>query len=203
MSLIALVLLVLLTAFPAMAQQPGPSSSVAQQSAAEDTGSASQQAEYDFPVSLERIREGLERWPARPLLQNIDRKPDFRQEIQIQAKIDELLSTTLKDVKPGPQPPQGIYGYEQQQRLWNSVDHPLMQPYAAFSSGELITIAVENLAAKYLGGRAVNAVNDWQRARAQEAARAEVARAIAEYCAAPPPGGGAYARLCDPSSTER
>jgi len=195
MSLIAQLLVVFLAAVPANAQQAGTSSSVTEQSAAEDTSQL-----WNLPVSLDRIRDGLARAPERPLLQNIDRKPDFRQEIEIQTKIEQLLSTL--DVKPGPQPPQGIYGYEQQQRLWNSVDHPLMQPYAAFSGGELITLAIENLAVKYLGGRAVKKVDEWQRARALEAARAEVARAIADYCAGQP-GGGASVQLCDHSSAQR
>jgi hypothetical protein len=39
---------------------------------------------------------------------------------------------------------------------------------------------------KYLGGRVLDAVTSAERARAEEAARAEVARAVAEYCAADP-----------------
>ena len=100
------------------------------------------------------------------------------------------------DFKTGPAPPGGLYGYEQQKRLWNSVDHPLMQPYAAFSGGELITLAIENLAGKYLGGRLLSAVSAAQRARAEEAARAEVSRTIAEYCAAQP-GQGAAIEICE------
>jgi hypothetical protein len=154
----------------------------------------------DLPVSLDHIREGLAKAPGKPLLQNLDRKPDFRQEIQVQQRIDELLSTL--DLKTGPVPPGGLYGYDQQQRLWNSVDHPLMQPYAAFSGGELITLAIESLAVKYLGGRALNAVSGAQRARAEEAARAEVSRAIVAYCAAQP-GGGENVRLCETAPLQR
>ena len=192
MPLIILVVAALLLAGTASAQQAETSSPGAAKSPGEDSESAA-----NLPVSLDRIREGLAKAPAKSLLQNVDRKPDFRQEIQIQRKIDELLSTL--DLKTGPAPPGGLYGYEQQQRLWNSVDHPLMQPYAAFGGGELITLAIESLAMKYLGGRALNAVTDAQRARAEEAARAEVSRAIVEYCAAQP-GGGANVRLCETAS---
>jgi hypothetical protein len=195
MHLIILAVAALLSASPLFAQQAEPSSADAQQSAAEDTKSTT-----DLPVSLDHIREGLAKGPAKSILQNLDRKPDFRQEIQIQQKIDELLSTL--DLKAGPAPPGGLYGYEQQQRLWNSVDHPLMQPYAAFSGGELITLAIENLAVKYLGGRALNAVTNEQRARAEAAARAEVTRAVADYCAAQP-GGGVNIRLCESPPYER
>ena len=67
--------------------------------------------------------------------------------------------------------PAGSTPYEQQQRLFNPVDRPLAQPYAAFSAGEAITIAIENLIGKYLGGRLAEAVSGAERAKA-EAARA-------------------------------
>lgn len=204
MSLIALLLAVLLASTSAAAQEPEASSTATGKSATEDTSATRQDSEgstsSELPVSLDRIREGLARAPAKPLLQNIDRKPDFRQEIQVQQKIDELLSTL--DLKTGPRAPGGLYGYEQQQRLWNSVDHPLMQPYAAFSGGEILTLAIESLAIKYLGGRALSAVTDAQRASAEEAAREEVAHAIAKYCAAQP-GGGVGVRLCDTPLSQR
>jgi len=65
----------------------------------------------------------------------------------------------------------------------------LRQPYAAFSGAELITIAIQNLMVKYLGGRVLSAVSSAERARAEKAARDEVSRAIAEYCAAKPDRG--------------
>jgi hypothetical protein len=86
----------------------------------------------------------------------------------------------------GPAPAGGLYGFEQQQRLFNSVDHPLVQPYAAFSGGELITIAIENLIARYLGGRIVSGISEAEHARAERAAREEVNKAIADYCEARP-----------------
>jgi hypothetical protein len=83
-------------------------------------------------------------------------------------------------------PAGGLYGFEQQRRLFNPTDRPLQQPYAAFSGGELITIALENLIAKYLGGPLINAVSQAERNRAERAAREEIEREIAAYCAARP-----------------
>ena len=46
-----------------------------------------------------------------------------------------------------------------------------MQPYAAFSGGQLLTILIENLVGKYLGGKMVDAVSAAERKRAEAAAR--------------------------------
>jgi len=63
------------------------------------------------------------------------------------------------------------------------------------SGPELITIAVENLVAKYLGRMASNAISSADRTRAENAARAEVSEAVARYCAALP-AHGAGESLC-------
>src|SRR5258705_10914979 len=102
MPLAFLVIVALLMSVPVSAQQAGPSSGGGPKSAAEDSASPA----ADLPVSLDRIREGLARAPAHPLLANLDRKPDFRAEVQVQQRIDELLSTL--DLKTGPRPPAGI-----------------------------------------------------------------------------------------------
>jgi hypothetical protein len=154
----------------------GSSSSSAAKSASQDT------PKLDLPVSLEHIRAALARAPERPLLRGLDRKPDFRVSVEERRKLEELLWSL--EFKTGPAPPGGLYAYEQQRLLWNKTDHPLVQPYAAFSSGQLLTLAVEGLIQKYAGGRALNALTGTQRARAEGAARAEVSRAIAEFCAA-------------------
>jgi hypothetical protein len=162
----------------AAAQAAQPSSRGKAASSAEDARGS------ELPVSLDRIREGLANAPAKPLLSALDKAPDFKVEIQERRTIEEILATL--DFKAGPVPAGGLYAYEQQQRLFNPVDRPLSQPYAAFSGPELITIAIQNLMFKYLGGRVLDAVTSAERARAEEAARAEVARAVAEYCAADP-----------------
>jgi hypothetical protein len=145
--------------------------------------SASQDAPaLDLPISLEHIRASLARAPEPPLLRGLDRKPDFQVTVYERLKLEELLWSL--EFKTGPAPPGGLYGYEQQRLLWNKTDHPLVQPYAAFNTGQLVTLAVEGLGEKYVGEPALNALTGANRKRNTKAARAEVSRAIAEYCAA-------------------
>ena len=140
-----------------------------------NTQSASQDApRLNLPVSLEHIREALSRPPA---LRGLDRKPDFSVTIEEQQRLEELFRAI--EVRMGPPPPGGLYAYEQQRLLFNPTDNPLVQPYAAFSGPQLITLAIENLVGRYLIGRVTGA----QRARSERVARAEVKRAIAEFCA--------------------
>ncbi len=175
MRLAALVFTGILATTPVAAQDPAASSTGHSAQAQEGT------AANDLPVSLDRIREGLKKAPEQPLLQGLDREADFRVEVQEKAKLEEILKKL--DFKTGPAPAGGLYGYEQQQRLFNPVDHPLMQPYAAFSGGELVTIAIQNLIARYLGKPLVNAITDAAHERAERAAKEEVDRSIVEYCA--------------------
>jgi hypothetical protein len=149
-------------------------------------------------VSVNRIRQALAQ-PAEPLkgLKGLDETPTFRVEIRERMKIDELLQSL--NFKSGPPVPGGLYGYEQQRLLFPSVDNPLVQPYAAFSAGELMTILVENLVGRYLAGRAWQSITAAERARAEAAAKEEVSHAIAEYCAAQP-NRGAGIQICAPST---
>jgi hypothetical protein len=176
MRLLYLVLVAALFAVPASAQNPQVSSAGTAASSTEDAP-----AKTDLPVSLDHIRDGLKK-PDSPLLRANELPPDFRLDIVEQQKIDELLKKL--DFKSGPAPGGGLYGYEQQRRLFNPTDRPLQQPYAAFSGGEFLTIAVENLIAKYLGGRLISGISDAERSRAERAAREEIDREIAAYCAA-------------------
>jgi hypothetical protein len=176
MRLIPLLLAAFFAAVPVVAQQAPASSDGA-------TVSPQQNSSGDLPVSLDRIREGLKKSQDQRL-KNLDVKPDFSVQVEEQARIDEILSKL--DFKSGPVPPGGVYAYEQQRRLVNPTDRPLQQPYAAFSGGELITVALENLMIRYLGGRALDSVSAAERARAEAAARHDVDRAIAEYCAGRP-----------------
>jgi hypothetical protein len=178
MRLVPLVLAAALVAIPASAQDRPVSSAGTPASSTEDGP-----AKSDLPVSLDHIREGLKKNDS-PLLRSNELPPDFRLEIVEQRKIDELLRKL--DFKSGPAPGGGLYGYEQQRRLFNPTDRPLQQPYAAFSGGEFLTIALENLIARYLGGRLINAVSGAERSRAERAAREEIDREIAAYCAARP-----------------
>ena len=62
-----------------------------------------------------------------------------------------------------------------------------MQPYAAFSGGELLTILIENLVGQISRrqGRQRD-VSNAERARAEANAREEVRAAVAQYCNAQP-----------------
>jgi hypothetical protein len=152
--------------------------------AQEGQASSPQDDPSPLPVSLDRIREALADAPAEPL-RGLDERPHFRIEVRERQKIDEILANL--DFKSGPVPPGGLYRYEQQRILTPSVQNPLAQPYAAFSQGELLTLALEALIEKYVGGRVTHAASDLSRTRAEQAARDEVVRALADYTAARPP----------------
>lgn len=165
---------------------------------AQDAPASSSQDKSELPVSLDHIRDGLKK-PESAMLRGKNLPADFRIEIIEQQRIDDLLKKL--DFKSGPAPAGGLYGFEQQRRLFNPTDRPLMQPYAAFNGGELITIALENLIVRYLGGRALNAISRTERTRAEHAAREEVDREIAAYCAARP--DRADIQLCTSSTGDR
>jgi len=203
MRLIALLFTATLIARPALAQ-PAPSPPVSTEeepaSAAKDTpgndASPPQDAkapELNLPVSLDKIREALQQPPTLSL-RAIDERPTFRVQILERQKIEQLLATM--NFKAGPVPAGGVYMYEQQRQMFNPVDRPLMQPYAAFGPGELLTILIENLVGKYLGGKAINAVSKMERARAEANAKEEVRAAVAQYCNAQP-NLGVGIQICD------
>jgi hypothetical protein len=80
--------------------------------------------------------------------------------------------------------------------MFPSVDNPLRQPLSAFSQPELLTILIENLAGRYLGGKAASAVTRAERVHAEAVAKDEVRAAIAQYCDAQP-SGGAGISICE------
>jgi hypothetical protein len=188
MRLLGLLFTAVLLAARARAQQPPPSTPPDSSSATQDAKTAkdAKDCESNLPVSLDKIREALQQTPGLSL-RSLDERPIFRVQIHERQKIEELLASM--DLKAGPTPAGGVYMFEQQRLMFNPVDHPLMQPYAAFSGNELLTILVENLVGKYLGGKMVNAVSKAERARAEALARDEVNAAVAEYCNAQPNSG--------------
>jgi hypothetical protein len=124
----------------------------------------------DLPVSLERIREGLA--SEKPsILDALDRQPNFRVEVEEKRpNFAEMFPPGSFD--GGPVPPGGLYAYEQQRMLF-----PNSTP-ALFSFDALPVFR-----------QLVNAISEARRARAAAAAREEVERAMAEFCAAQPNRG--------------
>ncbi len=141
----------------------------------------------NLPVSLDRIREGIGATPIISL-RTIDERPTFRVMVRERQKLEELIAS-INFKSSSPAPGGGLYGYEMQRQMFPAVDNPLRQPYAAFSQPELLTILIENLAGKYLVGKAMQAVTKAERARAEAAAKEEVREAVGEYCSAQPNDG--------------
>jgi hypothetical protein len=122
----------------------------------------------ELPVSVSRIRAALDR-PAPLRLTVPAPRPTFRVEIRerllyspnLLGPVEQLWSTTA-----GPVPPGGLHGFEQRQQLGQPWSQPLF-------SVDLLSI----------GGAIRNAFANARRASAEKAARDEVQRALAEFCA--------------------
>jgi hypothetical protein len=200
MRLCALLFSAILFATPASAQQPPASAAADAQHtekgrtdvSAEPGGSPAEGTTLNLPVSLDRIKDKLQQSEGVPVLK-IDERPTFRIQIRERRQIEELLATL--NFKAGPTPAGGVYMQEQQRVMFNPVDHPLMQPYAAFGPGQLLTILIENLVGHYLAGKTGDAVSKIERARAEGQARDEVRAAVGEYCNAQP-NLGAGLQIC-------
>jgi hypothetical protein len=198
MRLSALVLTALIASVPQAASAGQSSPHVTALSQKRDAGPdranpepaalTTNEAVTELPVSIERIRAGLIR-PTPTLLRSLEIKPDFIVYIQEREHIQAILNTLDFKLKGIVTPPGGLYAYQQQQVVGNKISNPLGQPYAAFSGGELITLALQGLAQRYLGGKISSALSSAARSYAEHAAEREVARAIAEYCAARPDSG--------------
>ncbi|MGH9144951.1 MAG: hypothetical protein ACRD2I_27760 [Vicinamibacterales bacterium] len=188
MRLLAVLFTAALFAAPAWAQPAAvsPSPDAAQDGPAGDRGSG-------LPVSLSKIREGLEKTPTLSL-RTIDERPLFRLQIQERQKIEQLLATL--NFKAGPVPAGGVYMAEQNRIMFPSVDNPLRQPLAAFNQPELLTILIENLAGRYLAAKAGGVISKAERANAEAAAKEEVRAAVAQYCGSQPNAGGGL-QICD------
>ena len=144
-------------------------------------------------MSVSKIREALETTPLLSL-RSIDERPLFRILIQERQRLEELLATL--NFKAGPVPAGGVYMAEQNRIMFPPVDNPLRQTLGAFNQSELLTILIENLVGKYLGGKAVNSISKGERTRAEAAAKDEVRAAVTQYCSAQP-NNGASIQICD------
>jgi len=166
-----LLLMAFVAAAPARAQEPAP--------AAPPAEASREPTPLNLPISLDKIREGLSQ-PARaePLKGlTAAEQPTFRVTITEQQKFEELLAK-IKFDPPGPQVAGGIYAYEQWQRLFPRIDNPRVQPYGAFTTGEIATLTVEALIAKFVAEKMAHVVGGALRAQAEREAREEVARAM-------------------------
>jgi len=136
----------------------------------------------DFGVSLDRIRDGIVNAPATRILG--DRKVTFRVEVRERAAFEAMFKNI--DFKPGPIPAGGLYAYEEQRRLFRPTSRPLMQPYAAYSPGQFMVVALENLFGHFLVKPAFQALKEENRKRAVRNAQREVNLDIEAYCAQQP-----------------
>lgn len=170
--------------------KPSEPASTAGASAPQADTQSSSTSSGELPVSLDRIREGLAKPAPGSALKNVD-NVDLRADFVVRVEEREHFLKILDslEIESGPAPLGGLRAHEQRERAFPKTERPLMQPYAAFSGGELLTLAIQGLAQKYLGGALINAVSNAQRASAERAARQEVATAIAEYCDAQPDRG--------------
>lgn len=124
----------------------------------------------NLPVSLERIREGLAS-DQPSLLDALKLETNFRVEVkERQPNFADMFPPGSFD--GGPVPPGGLYAYEQQRMLFPN------------STPALFTIDTLPLFRAI-----VHAIGDARRVRAETAARAEVERAMVEFCAAQPNRG--------------
>ena len=175
MKLVSLLIAAFVAAVPAGAQETKPATPVE---------TPKEPAPLNLPISIEKIREGLlQPFPAEPLKGLIPSEmPTFHVNITEQQKLEDLLAK-IKFEAPGPQVAGGIYAYEQQQRLFPRIDNPRVQPYGAFTTGQVATLAIEALIEKYVAEKMAHLVGDTLRSQAEREAREEVARSLAAYWA--------------------
>ncbi|MGE5246288.1 MAG: hypothetical protein ACM3SQ_18835 [Betaproteobacteria bacterium] len=171
----ALLVTATLTAAPAVARQPPASPSADSSSQMPD---GQQQPASQPPTSVDKIRKQLEQPQATPL-RGLDETPTFSVEIQETQRFKELVDQLKFD--SGPAVPGGLYGYEQQQVTFPKTQYPLMQPYAAFNQGQLLTIAIENILGRYVAGPVAESIRNARRASAEADAREQVRKALAEF----------------------
>ena len=173
--------------------EPGPAGAATPKTP--QTAETAPTTEAELPVSIDRIRQALERPPLFPV-QSSSNLPTFRVDVQERNRLQDILSTL--DFSSGPTPAGGIHAAEMQRVMFPSVSNPLRQPYAAFSQPELLTIIIENLAGRYLASKLAGVFSGDDRAEAEAAARDELRRVIGEYCAGQPNQGAGIKICTDP-----
>jgi hypothetical protein len=189
MRLIAQVVTLILMSAAIQAQQLPASIAEKHTSSAQDANQGQPKdkdpADLDLPVSLDKIREALAQPPPSEPLKGMNEQPTFRLQVQERQRFEQLMEHIKFDTG-GPVVPGGRDMYDQQQRLFPRVDNPRVQPYGAFSTGEILTLGVEAFVEKYVAQKMAHVFSDTLRAQAEREARAEVARALAGFLAAQP-----------------
>jgi hypothetical protein len=188
MQVIAQLVTMIVLSVAVSAQQPQPSTPSAQASPAQDGTKRQEPAkegDLALPVSLEKIREALAQPPPTEVLKGLNEQPTFRLEVLERQRFEQLMDK-IKFETGGPVVAGGRDAYDQQQRLFPRIDNPRLQPYGAFSTGEILTLGVEAVVAKYVAQKMAHVFSDVLRAQAEREAREEVARSLAAFWAAQP-----------------
>jgi hypothetical protein len=139
----------------------------------------------DVPVSLDKIRGALAQ-PAPEALKGLNEQPTFRLEIKEHQRFEQLMDKIKFEGGGGPEVAGGRTNYEMQRLLFPPVDNPLLQPYAAFSTGEVLTLGAEAIVEKLVIDKMSHVFGNMLRAQAEREAREEVARNLALLQAAQP-----------------
>lgn len=173
MRLLAPVFALILTSSSLFAQQPASPADPSPQKPAPQA--------LDVPVSLDRIRDALAQPPPAEPLKGLDERPTFRLQIVERRRFEQLMEAIKFDGGGGPEVFGGRANYEMQRLLFPPVDNPLVQPYAAFSTSEVLTLAAEALAEKLVTPKISQMFSELLRGQTEREAREEVARALAAF----------------------
>jgi hypothetical protein len=190
--LVALVLILLGDPVHAQQQPLVPPAGLPAAGATSSSQSGDRSAQQDkeasrlqVPVSLDKIRGALAQPPAE-LLKGLNEQPTFRLQVQEQQRFEQLMDKIKFEGGTGPEVAGGRANYELQQVIFPKVDNPLVQPYAAFSTGEVLTLGVEALVEKLVVDKVSHVFGNMLRAQAEREAREEVARNLAALQTAQP-----------------
>jgi hypothetical protein len=183
--LVAFVAGLVLTDGSLHAQQLPPAQSIrtSPDTVTEPASDKSGAAQLDLPVSLDRIREALAQPPPAEPLKGLT-QPTFRLRVEERQRFQQLMDTIKFEGGRGPEVAGGRANYELQRLLFPPADNPLVQPYAAFSTGEVVTLAAEAVVEKLITQKVSHVFSDLLRAQTEREAREEVARNLAAFQAA-------------------
>lgn len=183
--LMALALMPAMAPAVVAAQPPEPSSNA--DTAASPAPPPAAVPATSLPVSLDNIKRGLARAAAGDGLRSLNQTPTFKTQVVERERnwVNPFASEDFRSPTVGG----GNYAYEMQQVQFPKSRNPLAQPYAAFNSSELLQVSITTLIQQLLAPKVVEGAQSAMRRHTQEAAREELERALAEYCAVQPNGG--------------